>query len=236
MRVAAFILARAGSKGLPGKNIRPLNGKPLITWTIDAAKSCPEISDVYVSTDGDDIAQIARNEGVEVLHRPSELASDTASPKDGVIYHIKQLEAQNIHHDIIALLQPTSPLRTSEEISQCVRCVLSGGVDSSATFVENEWTPYRAWYEQGSEIVPIMDPKDVWLPRQKYPKTYSLNGAVYVVKKEAFMADNSNAFLSGRIKKVVMSKEKSVDIDTLNDFEVIEAFMKSVDLKGGRNA
>ena len=221
MTTTAFILARAGSKGLPGKNIRPLKNKPLIVWTIEAAQACADIDDIIVSTDGDDIANVARNAGAEVMMRPSELSGDTAMPKDAIRYHLADLKNQGRYPEITVLLQPTSPMRTAEDIQNCLNKITRDRVDSVATFMESPSSPYRAWktLADGS-ITPFIDGFDPWKPRQSLPKTYSLNGAVYAVRTDIFLADLSQSFLPGKRAMVMMPRDRSVDIDTQFDLDI----------------
>lgn len=229
MQVTAFILARAGSKGLPGKNIRPLKGKPLICWSIDAAKDCSGIDDVIVSTDGVDIADIARAAGARVMVRPDELANDVAMPKDAIRYHLKALKSEGRMPYITVLLQPTSPLRGSQDIQACLNEIINNGMDSSATFVKSPSSPYRAWIQDDEgHLCPFMTGFDPWQPRQALPETFALNGAVYAVKTDLLLSQSDHSFLPGKSAMVVMPEERSVDIDTLLDFIVAEAVHDSL--------
>lgn len=226
MSAAAFILARAGSKGLPGKNIKPLMGKPLIVWSIEAAQNCADISTVIVSTDGEDIAAVAKAAGARVMMRPEVLANDTAMPKDAIRFHLEAMAKDGERPSIVVLMQPTSPLRGAQDITACVEAVRDGGYDSAATFVPSPSSPYRAWRddEEGG-LRPFVDGYNPWLPRQVLPQTYALNGAVYASKTQLFLADNTNSFLPGKAKRVVMPPERSIDIDTALDFTIAQAVM-----------
>lgn len=226
MRLSAFILARGGSKGLPGKNTKLLGGKPLIHWTIHCAQACADIDDVIVSTDADYIADAAREADAEVMMRPDELASDTALPKDAIRYHMQDMAKEGRHPDIMILLQPTSPLRAVEDIQACVDAIVKDGCDSAATFVKSPGSPYRAWTNDEKGLSPFVDGFDPWQPRQALPETYALNGAVYAVKTDVFLADDTHSFLPGKNKMVLMPSERSVDIDTALDLVVAEAVLQ----------
>ena len=218
-RVLAFILARAGSKGLPGKNIADLAGRPLIQWSADAANRSALVDAVVVSTDGQDIADVARAGGTPVMMRPDDLASDTALPKDAIRHHRAELDALP---DVVVLLQPTSPLRLPSDIDACVAPVLGGEADSAATFVKSTESPYRAWrVENGGAIVPAVAGHDPWRPRQALPPTYRLNGAVYAVRTDIFLCDDSHSFLPGRARMVEMPAERSHDIDVQADLDAV---------------
>jgi CMP-N,N'-diacetyllegionaminic acid synthase len=228
MRITAFILARSGSKGLPGKNIRPLQGKPLICWSIEAAKSCNDIDEVIVSTDGEEISEVAYASGAKVMIRPEALANDTAMPKDALRYHLHEMSEQGNLPDITILLQPTSPLRTTKNIQDCIDKIVKDGYDSVATFVKSPFSPYRAWKVcDAGGFIPFVEGFDPWQPRQTLPETFNLNGAVYAAKTGIFLDDTSHSFLPGKSSMVIMSSVQSVDIDTELDFKIAESILKS---------
>ena len=224
MKIAAFILARAGSKGLPGKNIIDFMGKPLIAWSIDAARGCSHVTDIIVSTDGEKIAQAARDYNCDVMMRGEALSNDTALPKDAIRYHLSQMDVQP---DITVLLQPTSPLRAADDITNCLTPILSEGYDSAATFMKAPKSPYHAWTEDSGTPSPFVEGFNPWQPRQALAPTYCLNGACYAVKTDVFLADNTHSFLPGKAKMVVMPDERSVDIDTKLDLDIAAAIYKA---------
>lgn len=225
MKIAAFILARAGSKGLPGKNIIDFMGKPLIAWSIDAARGCDLITDIIVSTDGEKIAQTARDYNCKVMMRGETLSNDTALPKDAIRYHLSQMETQP---EITVLLQPTSPLRLSEDITNCLTPLLTEGYDSAATFMKAPKSPYHAWTEENDTPTIFVDDFNPWQPRQALPPTYCLNGACYAMKTDIFLADDTHSFLPGKAKMVLMPDERSVDIDTKLDLDIAAAIYKAM--------
>ncbi len=220
--VAAFILARAGSKGLPGKNVRPFAGKPLLAWSVDAAKSCGRIDRIVVSTDGKDIANAAHAAGAEVMMRPDALSSDAALPKDAIRYHVEQMEKQGERPGVIVLLQPTSPLRAPQDINRCLDA-LDTGADSAVTFVKAPAHPSRVWrVDEGGRPTAFIEEGDPWAPRQNLTPAFALNGAVYAATTDALLADEGPSFLVGDARAVEMPPERSLDIDTELDFVIAE--------------
>lgn len=219
-RTIALIPARSGSKGLPHKNIRPMAGKPMLAWSVEAALACSEIDAVFLSTDSDDYARIGREAGAEILMRPAVMASDTAVTKDVIRHHMNEMDPRP---DVLVLLQPTSPLRTSDDIRACLAPVLTGEADSAATAVPAPFSPYKAFLKDESGApylaVPGFDP---WIPRHSLPPAWAINGAVYAVRVEALLESEGGTFLPGRARLIDMPVERSIDIDTLAHFEAAE--------------
>ena len=224
-RVIAVIPARGGSKTVPGKNIRPLGGKPLIAWSIEVARQVAEIDRVIVSTDDLQIATITREHGAEVYDRPPHLATDTALVIDALKDLIQTLKNEQEVPGWIVLLEPTCPLRTADDVQACLQLLSQGKYDSAATFKEAELNPHRAWriVEGVPEVfIPGAIP---WLPRQQLPKAYQLNGAVYVFRA-SLLAGETKSILLGKSAAVLMPRERSHDIDDSVDFAVVEATLK----------
>lgn len=222
--VIALVTARAGSKGVPGKNIRPLGGKPLIAWSIEAALQTPEIDRVVVSTDGEEVAEAAQAAGAEVLWRPARLADDQALSADVVRHAISELTATGAAAGHMALLQPTSPLRRASDISRCLHLLDQGGYDTVATFCQAATNPHRAWTIQNGVAGPFIQGADAWAPRQFLPPAWELNGAVYVFPTTGFPSTGPNV-LFGRIGAIEMELDRSIDIDTEADFREAEAIL-----------
>jgi len=223
-RVIAVIPARGGSKTLPGKNIHLLGGKPLIAWSIGVAREVHEIDRVIVSTDDSEIALISRENGAEVYMRPAHLATDEALVIDTLKDLLQTLEQQGEKAEWIVLLEPTCPLRTSDDIRDCLRLLADGSRDSAATFKEAELNPHRAWRIVDG-IPEVFIPEAVpWLPRQKLPKAYQLNGAVYVFRAN-LLSQETKSILLGRAAAVVMPRIRSQDIDDAVDFAIAEALL-----------
>jgi N-acylneuraminate cytidylyltransferase len=228
-KVIAVIPARGGSKTVPEKNIRLLGGKPLIVWSIEIAQQVNEIDRVIVSTDNPKISSISREHGAEVYPRPPHLATDEALVIDALKDLIRTLEDEQEKPGWLILLEPTCPLRTADDVRDCLRLLAQGGFDSVATFKEAELNPHRAWSIIDG-VPQVFIPGAVpWLPRQKLPKAYQLNGAVYVFRA-SLLAQETKSILLGKSAAVVMPRERSYDIDDSVDFAVVEALLKSANL------
>jgi len=214
----AIVPARGGSKGLPGKNIKELFGKPLIAYTIEVALKSRYIDEVIVSTDDPDIATIAHGFGAKCPGlRPSELAQDSSRAIDVYLYTIELLNSSRVDqiHEFV-VLQPTSPLRSVEDIDATIDLFYRHKADSAVTFTK-ESHPI-SWHKRldiDGRIIPL-DGDEKLLNRQNIPETYYPNGAVYVFRFEllkklgSYYTDNSFAHL--------MPSNRSVDIDTIDDF------------------
>ena len=221
-RVIAVIPARGGSKTVPGKNIRPLGGKPLIAWSIDVARQVTEIDRVIVSTDDAKIASTSREYGAEVYPRPAHLATDEALVIDALKNLIQTLESEKEEPAWIVLLEPTCPLRSADDVRDCLKMLAHGDYDSVATFKEAELNPHRAWRIAGGVPEVFIPGAIPWLPRQKLPKAYQLNGAVYVFRAKLLFHE-AKSILLGRSAAVVMPRDRSHDIDDSIDFAMVEA-------------
>src|SRR5690554_5983000 len=151
----AIIPARGGSKSVPGKNIKPLGGKPLIVWSIEVAVAVPQVDRVIVSTDDDSIAAVSRSAGAEVYLRPSELATDTALVLDAVRYLLTTLRAEGFTPRYGLLLEPTCPFRSVQDVTRCLDLLQDDALDSAATFVAAKLNPARAWRVEGQRPVPF---------------------------------------------------------------------------------
>jgi N-acylneuraminate cytidylyltransferase len=223
--VIAVIPARGGSKSVPGKNIRSLGGKPLLAWSIDVAQQVSEIDRIIVSTDDTEIASIARAYGAEVYIRPGHLATDEALVIDALKDLLQTLEAEDVMPEWVTLLEPTCPLRTADDVRNCLSLVAHSGYDSVATFKDAELNPHRAWRLIDGVPEVFIDGAIPWLPRQKLPKAYQLNGAVYVFRAN-LLAQETNSLLLGKLGAVLMPRNRSQDIDDGIDFTIVEAFLK----------
>lgn len=217
----AIIPARGGSKGLPGKNIKLLNGKPLLAWTIEAALKSGVIDRCIVSTDDEEIAQTAKDWGADVpFLRPTHLATDEASGLDPVFHAIEMLPG----YRHVILLQPTSPLRDNHDIEKAVSVYMSHSYKSYVSVTKVSSHPYHCFkMAENSLISPLFQDQDI-KRRQDLPSYYSLNGALYIaeitwlLKNRTFIGPETCGFL--------MPMEKSIDIDTLMDFQMAEFLMK----------
>ena len=223
MRVFAVIAARAGSKGLPGKNIRPLGGVPLIAWTVAAAKKAKTVTAAWVSTDGTDIAAAAKSHGgLAPVARPKELATDDASVVDALKHMTAAYEKENAPVDVVVLLQASTPLRTAAHIDATVQAVLDGA-DSAQTVALDEHHPLHKFTLEGGKLAPVYKDDGKAANRQNAPKIYRPNGGVYAAKRGLVM--NDGTLRGADHRGVVMDFESSVDIDTLWDFKLAEAIV-----------
>lgn len=219
----AIIPARGGSKGLPGKNIRPLKGRPLIDYAIRAALDARAISRVVVSTDSEEIAAIARQCGAEVpFLRPPELATDSARAIDTYLYTIERLEKEDgLRVDTFCVLQPTSPLRNAEDVDGAVGVFLRHSAHSVIAVKEMphpvEWT--RVIAEGGVIREHPAFTSDDNDNRQRYSKAYVPNGAIFVFDVASLRAADGS-YYTDRTWPWVMPAWRSVDIDTLEDLEL----------------
>lgn len=224
-RVIAIVPARGGSKSIPGKNIKPLYGKPLLAWSIDIAREISEIDRIIVSTDDSEIASVASTYGAEVYDRPARFASDEALVIDALKDLLSRLASEGDATEWVVLLEPTCPLRSADDVRKCLALVAQGHFDSVATFKDADLNPHRAW-RLVDGVPEVFIPGAVpWLPRQKLPKAYQLNGAVYIFRA-ALLAEETKSLLVGRLGAVLMPRERSQDIDDHLDFMIVEAILK----------
>lgn len=224
MSVIATICARGGSTGLPGKNIRPLCGKPLIAYSIEQALACPKIDRVFVSSDSPEIADIARAAGAEVpFLRPAELAT-SAAPKIPVIKHlVSEVEKAGVAVNVIVDLDPTSPLRDIADIEACLK-LLDSETDTVITAYESDKNPYFNMVEIGADGLARLckQPATPVTGRQSAPKVYAMNASIYVWHRHTL----DKGLWAGRTRLYVMPRERSVDVDSLLDFKFVELLMR----------
>jgi CMP-N,N'-diacetyllegionaminic acid synthase len=216
--VLAIIPARGGSKGIPRKNIKPLAGKPLIGWTIDAAKQATCIDRLVVSTEDEEIALIARDLGSDVpFMRPAELAADETPGMAPVRHAISQLP----DYEWVLLLQPTSPLRSAEDIDGIWQFCQEQGAPSAVSVCEVGKHPY--WmYQRDSEhrLEPFIKGRPDVARRQDLPPAYALNGALYLARTDWLLERRD--FIGPETLGYVMPPERSVDTDTPQDWRWVE--------------
>ena len=229
--VLGVITARGGSKTLPNKNILPLVGKPLIAHTINATLNARLLSRVLVSTDHHGIAETARQFGAEVpFMRPAELAQDNTLVYPVLVHAVQWLEQQEGYQpDYVMSLQPTSPLRTADDIDDAIGLALEKDADSVVGLCRIKHHPY--WTKGVSDDGRIVDfmsldkPLEVaYSRRQDLPQAYGINGAVYIVRREILL--ERQTFYTDRTYAYIMPVERSLDIDTLWDFRVVELLLK----------
>jgi N-acylneuraminate cytidylyltransferase len=237
--VVALIPARGGSTSVPRKNVRALGGKPLVAWSIDVARAVTAIDRTVVSTDDDEIAQVAQEYGAEVADRPDELATDEALVVDAVRYHIAAWREVGTPADVVVLLEPTCPFRSAEDVRACLSRLSAGDVDSVATFTEAALNPHRAWRISdeegiGEAVDPFVNGAVPWRPRQQLPDAYQLNGGAYAFFADR-LPDESVAPFFGRTGAVRMPEERSIDIDTKVDLELARVMVEKLGLSERAN-
>lgn len=223
MNMAAVITARGGSKGIPRKNVIDIGGKPLIAWSIEAALNSKHFNKVYVTTDDKEIADVSKKFGAEIINRPEELARDE-TPSLPVLQHaVSFLEERGEKVDAVTLLQPTSPLRTSEDIDRAVELFIEKEPDSLTSVCEAD-TPYWMIRIKDSFTEPFMEDGKKFTRRQNLPKVYIYNGAIYITKRAVLMEQNRIA--GEKNIAYIMPKERSADIDGPSDIALVGALMK----------
>lgn len=228
MEILGIIPARGGSKAIPHKNIALLAGRPLISYTCKSAQKSKRLTRLVVSTDDKEIAQVCMQNGVEApFLRPEDLAKDETGMLEVLIHALKTLEeAENYKPDIIVLLQPTSPLRTSDHIDAAVDLLVKTGADSvvSVTHVPHQFNPVSVMKIENEKLVPFISGPQI-LRRQDKPKVYGRNGpAVLAMRRETIL--NKNSLYGDDVRPFIMTEEESIDIDTKFDFDIAEFLIK----------
>lgn len=226
-KVLVVIPARGGSKRLPRKNILPLNGKPMINWTIDAALGVPDVTKVMVSTDCEKIAEVARNAGAEVpFLRPESLSNDTSSSTDVVRHVLEYYQENGEVFDYVLLLQPTSPLRSANDIKSAIGLLKEKCANSVVSVTECEHSPLWCNVLDDSLSMENFIKTDMKNSRsQDLPTYYRLNGAIYLTNVSDFLEDG--LFITrNKCFAYVMPSLRSIDIDHKLDYIIAEAIMK----------
>lgn len=218
-KVLGIIPARGGSKGIPGKNIRMVAGKPLIAWTIEAANRSKYLDRLILSSDDAEIIQVARKWGLEVpFVRPAELARDDTPGIAPVLHAVKELPG----YDYVVLLQPTSPLRTAEDIDRCLEACLESSAPGCVSVTEPEHSPYLMYTLVGGRLHPLLDGQP-YVRRQDMPKVFTLNGAVYVAEIGSLL--QGEVLVTTETVAYVMPRNRSVDVDEEIDLSFCEVLL-----------
>ena len=220
-----IIPARGGSKGIPHKNIKPLNGKPLIHYTIDAARGVADDADICVSTDDPEIINCVEDYGLEVpFIRPAELATDTAGTYEVLLHALDFYEKQGRHYDAVLLLQNTSPFRTTEQVKEALK-LYHDDVDMVVSVKECAANPYYCVYEENEEgYLHVCKGEGNIFRRQDAPKVYEYNGAIYLINAEKLKTTHMHK-MQKRVK-YVMDERSSFDLDTMWDWQMAEMMVK----------
>ena len=220
--IICIIPARGGSKGLIRKNILDLAGLPLIAWTIKAAKESQIISNVILSSDDDEIIEVAKRFDCEVpFKRPSHLATDNATSVDVLAHAIKDYSS----YDFVIMLQPTSPLRTSIDIDAAFELMTSLNAKSCVSVCQTSKTPYWMYSLSNDGVLEKLLPQDKEIvSRQAAPKTFELNGAIYIIGLDHFQENQS--LIPEKTVAYIMDRTVSIDIDCQSDLDKCETYLK----------
>lgn len=226
MQILTLITARGGSKRLPGKNILPLGNKPLIAWTIEAAQKSKYTTKIVVSTDDHEIAQIAKEYSAEVpFIRPDYLANDTATSFD-VIMHALNFFEKTHKFDYILLLQPTSPLRTAQDIDNAIESLIKRKEKSIVSVCEMEHSPlWCNTLPKNLSMKNFIKPEIKNKRSQELPLYYRLNGAIYISEIQYFI--NNKGFMGNETYAYIMDRKKSIDIDTIEDLNYVKFLLNN---------
>lgn len=218
--------ARAGSRQIPGKNMRLLGGKPLIQYAFENAIACPEIDRTIVSTDSPEVAELARALGLDVpFMRPQSLAGDKVGTIDVLLHAMDHLKAhEGRRYDVLVLLHATAPLCAVEDVSACVRLLVDSGAPSVFTVASASRNPYFNMVEETPDGTVRLCKEGSYLTRQDAPPVYGLNSAAYAWPWETLRERRAVVLPGSRV--VVMPRERSVDIDDELDLMLAEAIIK----------
>lgn len=223
--VVAVVPARAGSKRLPGKNLLDLCGKPLIRWTLEAALESGIIDLLVITSDDDAILAEGERLGLRTMKRPGYLASDTATTLDVLVHILKQLQEENIRPERLLLLQPTSPLRTAQDIREAARRMDETEADSVVSVCPCEHSPlWSNTLDAEGKMDEFLRPELLNRRSQDLPVYYRLNGAIYMAKTSLFL--EQQGFFMSNSRAYIMPLDRSIDIDTYADFKQCEFLLQ----------
>ncbi|MFT5248453.1 MAG: CMP-N,N'-diacetyllegionaminic acid synthase [bacterium] len=225
MEALVVIPARGGSKGLPGKNIKILHGKPLIHYTIETARSVFSDSTIYVSTDSLEIKTISEQTGLKVpFIRPEYLATDSANSQDVMLHALEYFErTKGYQPEIVILLQPTSPLRTTSQLKQALK-MYNDRMDMVVSVKQTDSNPYYVLFEEDSNGFLRKTKKGNFTRRQDCPDVWEFNGAIYIINSQSLKMKKIKDF--EKIVKYEMDALTSLDIDNELDWKMVELVIK----------
>lgn len=217
MKIVAFIPARGGSKGVPGKNIKDFLGVPLITHSIRYAKSCHLVNRIYVSTDDNDIANISLSEGASIISRPDSISTDTATTESAINHFLESIEDKP---DMIVLLQATSPLRPKGSLTQALEKFINGNFDSLLSLTPTHQFFWKVDEETASPEYDYMNrPRRQDIHPHEIP--YDENGSLYIFTRKHFEKNGNR--LGGKIGYISFPEKYGHQIDTIDDFHLLES-------------
>ncbi|MEY8586200.1 acylneuraminate cytidylyltransferase family protein [Phocaeicola sartorii] len=226
MNILVIIPARGGSKGIPHKNVKELNGKPLICYSIDVARQLTTDENICVSTDDDVIIKVVEDYGLKVhFKRPAELATDNAGTNGVLLHALEFYEKQGRKYDVVVLLQPTSPFREAKSLKEAVSLYTSD-VDMVVSVKEAATNPYYNSFEEGAEGLLVISKGDGTIERrQDAPKVWEFNGSIYVINSTRLKEVGLPKL--NRIRKYVMDDLHSIDLDSMLDWYMAEKVISS---------
>lgn len=229
MRLLTVIPARGGSKGIPRKNIKLFDGKPLIYYTIDCARAIVGDEDICVSTDDEEIIQVVENYGLKVpFKRPDELATDTAGTYEVLLHALDYYESKGNQYDALILLQDTSPFRTAQHLKEALK-LYTPNIDMVVSVKECAANPYYCVFEEDGEgFLHICKGNGNYIRRQDAPKVYEYNGAIYIINAKTLKTTHMHK-MKKRVK-YVMDEISSYDLDTMTDWKIAEIIKKEDNL------
>ncbi len=232
MNILTVIPARGGSKGIPGKNIRPLGGKPLIAWSIEAARQAVLPGEIYVNTDDEQIAQCAEQHGAQVFIRPAVLATDQSRSIDVVVHMLETLMAAGKQFDAVCLLQPTYPFRHAGMVQEAVGKYVSSGADSLISVLEvpHHYNPHWVFEDRNGFLEIATGEKQIIPRRQDLPKAWHRDGAIYITDTKVILERIS--FFGDKIAYYSSLPENYVNIDLPEDWELAERKLAQHEPKG----
>ncbi|WP_445946103.1 acylneuraminate cytidylyltransferase family protein [Shewanella sp.] len=230
MKSFAFVFARGGSKGLPGKNIKPLAGKPLLQYSVETALACPSIDKVFVSTDDADIADVAKRSGAILIDRPVELATDTSAEWLSWRHAIDWAKTHYGEFDGFVSLPATSPLRSVQDVESAILQRIKVGADICISVSPASRSPYFNMVKNGKDgfVTLVNEPILEVSRRQDAPEVFDITTVVYAASPE-FIQKNLGLF-SGKVTSIQVPKERAVDIDDIYDFLLAEAILEGKNL------
>jgi len=229
IKAIAIIPARGGSKGLPGKNMMNLAGKPLIEWAIDSSLASRHIQHTVLSSDDEDILSFARCERLETISRPRDLAQDDSRTEPVMLHALQHMRFNAEGFDYVVLLQPTSPLRTALQIDRALEQVVRHQAQGLISVVEPRHHPFKMFIEDQGYLKAAFDDDFPFMPRQALPTAYAANGAIYIIRTDLFLS--SHALLQPQTIPFLMDETSSIDIDSIEDLKRAEFAMKH-EIKG----
>lgn len=225
MKIYSIITARGGSKGIPRKNIKNLNGKPVIAYTIEASISTDLIENTYVTTEDEEISEISKQFGAKIIERPPILAEDDASSVDVVLHSLDYLEKKDEIPNFFVLLQPTSPLRNTKDIENAINLFIENKCNALISVCEINHSSMLSLSLKNKYLEPNCDEKFLTKRRQDLPTYYSPNGAIYITTPKSLK--KYKTFIPKKTIPYIMPKERSIDLDTPFDLKLAEFLLKN---------